>query len=179
MKLLDFQLRSQVAKECINRVCEAAGLKSLKKRRCDKRIQQALAEKPDMENAGTNVTLRVSSKLLSLINLENNEIITSHDMPKISFASGGDSVSIAIVTHIDQSTFNHSNCIHCFSSWPTTIGNVGFCGVCCEKCRRLACLLRAGMWWRTSVRLNCGNWSSVRIAIQWILQQITVSFPEQ
>lgn len=94
MKLLDYTLRSQVAKECINRVCEAAGLKTSKKRRCDKRIQQALSDKPDMENAGTNVTLRVSSKLLSLVNLESNEVIASHDMPKISFASGGDSVSI-------------------------------------------------------------------------------------
>lgn len=94
MKLLDYTLRSQVAKECINRVCEAAGLKTSKKRRCDKRIQQALSDKPDMENAGTNVTLRVSSKLLSLVNLDSNEVIASHDMPKISFASGGDSVSI-------------------------------------------------------------------------------------
>lgn len=101
MKLLDFTLRSQVAKECINRVCEAAGLKTSKKRRCDKRIQQALSDKPDMENAGTNVTLRVSSKLLSLVNLENNDVIASHDMPKISFASGGDSVStISHAIHI-------------------------------------------------------------------------------
>lgn len=93
MKLLDFQLRSQVAKECINRVCEAAGLKSSKKRRCDKRIQQALSVEPNMDNAGTNVILRVSSKFLSLVNLENNECIAKHDMPKISFASGGDPVS--------------------------------------------------------------------------------------
>lgn len=159
MKLLDFQLRSQVAKECINRVCEAAGLKSLKKRRCDKRIQQALAEKPDMENAGTNVTLRVSSKFLSLINLENNEIITSHDMPKISFASGGDSVSIACHTH--RSVHIQLKLYSLLFSCSSTIGNIGFCGVCCEKCRRLACLLRAGVWWRTSIRLDCGNWSSI------------------
>lgn len=95
MKLLDLTLRSQVAKECINRVCEAANLKTSKKRRCDKRIQQALSNKPDLTNAATDVTLRVSSKLLSLVNIENNEVIASHDMPKISFASGGDTVSIS------------------------------------------------------------------------------------
>lgn len=46
-----------------------------------------------MNRAGTDVILRVSSKFLSLASLENNEIIAYHDMPKISFASGGDSVS--------------------------------------------------------------------------------------
>lgn len=46
-----------------------------------------------MENAGTNVTLRVSSKFLSLVSLETGDVIVKHDMPKISFASGGDPVS--------------------------------------------------------------------------------------
>lgn len=69
-----------------------AGIKSSKKRRCDKRIQQAIADAPNMNAAGTNAILHVSSKFLSLVNLENNETIAKHDMPKISFASGGDSV---------------------------------------------------------------------------------------
>lgn len=88
---------SKFSRECINRVCEAASLKTLKKRRCDKRIQQALSDKPKMENAGTNVTLRVSSKFLSLISLETGDIIAKHDMPKISFASGGDPVSVRLI----------------------------------------------------------------------------------
>ena len=45
-----------------------------------------------MENAGTNVTLTVSSRYLSLVSSESGEIIAKHDMPRISFASGGDSV---------------------------------------------------------------------------------------
>lgn len=94
MKLLDLTKRSQLAKECINRVCEAASLKTWKKRHCDELIQRALSDKPDMTNAATDVTLRVTSRLLSLVNIENNEVIASHDMPKISFASGGDTVSI-------------------------------------------------------------------------------------
>lgn len=87
-------------RECINRVCEAAGLKTSKKRRCDKRIQQALSDAPNMNKAGTNATLRVSSKFLSLIGLENNETIAKHDMPRISFASGGDSVSYTLHTEV-------------------------------------------------------------------------------
>lgn len=81
-----------ITRECINRVCEAAGLKTSEKRRCDKRIQQALVDAPNMSKAGSNAILRVSSKFLSLVNQENNEIIAKHDMPRISFASGGDSV---------------------------------------------------------------------------------------
>lgn len=80
-------------RECINRVCEAAGLKS-GKRRMDKKIGQYIADRPCMVNAGTNVIINVSSRSLNLINVDTGEIIASHQMPRISFASGGDSVGI-------------------------------------------------------------------------------------
>lgn len=49
MKSLDFDTRSLIAKECINQVCEAAGLKTAdKKRKVDKRISRMLAEVPNM-----------------------------------------------------------------------------------------------------------------------------------
>jgi hypothetical protein len=49
MKSLDFDTRSQIAKECINRVCESGGLKTPdKKRRPEKRITRMLAENPNM-----------------------------------------------------------------------------------------------------------------------------------
>ena len=49
MKSLDFDTRSLIAKECINRVCEAAGLKTAdKKRRTEKRITRMLADAPNM-----------------------------------------------------------------------------------------------------------------------------------
>lgn len=84
------------SRECISRVCEAASLKSSKKRRADKQVIQCICDTPEMYNAGTNATLTVSSKFLSLVNLETNEEIAKHDMPRISFASGGDSVSSAM-----------------------------------------------------------------------------------
>lgn len=100
MKILDFQTRSQVAKECINRVCEAGGLKSTKKRRIDKRILQAISDQPKMENAGTNVTLTISSKCLSLVNIDTGDLIAKHDMPRISFASGGDTDTLDFVAYV-------------------------------------------------------------------------------
>lgn len=77
MKSLDFETRSQVAKECINRVCEAGGLKTMdKKRRPDKRICKMLSDKPNMENAGANVNLTITSSYLNLSVMETGEVGT-------------------------------------------------------------------------------------------------------
>lgn len=75
-------------------MCEAAGLKTVdKKRRVDKEVQKAIAKVPKMDCAGSNVSLNVSSSSLTLTSLDTGQIIASHDMPRISFASGGDCVS--------------------------------------------------------------------------------------
>ncbi|KAG4066393.1 hypothetical protein HA402_007029 [Bradysia odoriphaga] len=100
MKSLDFSLRSRVAKECISRVCEAASLKTSKKRRVDKQVMQCICDTPEMYNAGSNATLTVSSKFLSLVTLETNEEIAKHDMPRISFASGGDTDTLDFVAYV-------------------------------------------------------------------------------
>ncbi|GJQ87814.1 hypothetical protein Trydic_g18665 [Trypoxylus dichotomus] len=87
-KLLDFKTRSTVAKVCISKVSEAAGLKTPDKRsKIDRNVLRAIAEEPRMEHAGTNVNMNVSSSKLTLTSLETNQIIASHDMPCISFAS--------------------------------------------------------------------------------------------
>lgn len=45
-----------------------------------------------MEHAGSKVLLNISSRCLELKSIETNEVIARHDMPRISFASGGDAV---------------------------------------------------------------------------------------
>ncbi|XP_014615575.1 PREDICTED: SHC-transforming protein 1 [Polistes canadensis] len=101
MKSLDFETRSCVAKECINRVCEAVGLKSAdKKRRVDRKVLRAIADKPRMEHAGTSINLTISSSSLSLTNLETGQVIAKHDMPRISFASGGDTDILDFVAYV-------------------------------------------------------------------------------
>lgn len=81
-------------------MCEAAGLKTSSKRRVDKKILQSISDKPVMEMAGTNVSLTVSSKFLSLVNIETGKTIARHDMPKISFASGGDTDTLDFVAYV-------------------------------------------------------------------------------
>jgi SHC-transforming protein 1 len=75
MKLLDFQSRSLVAKESINRVCDIANLKSPKKRKVEKRVQQCVSNEACMEHSLVNVVLNISSTCLELTNLETNEVV--------------------------------------------------------------------------------------------------------
>ncbi|XP_031849943.1 SHC-adaptor protein [Nomia melanderi] len=101
MKSLDFETRSCVAKECINRVCEAAGLKSAdKKRRVDKKVLKAIADKPRMEHTGATINLTISSCSLALTNIETGHTIAKHEMPRISFASGGDTEILDFVAYV-------------------------------------------------------------------------------
>uniref|UniRef100_A0A6J0RM62 SHC-transforming protein 1 n=2 Tax=Bactrocera dorsalis TaxID=27457 RepID=A0A6J0RM62_BACDO len=100
MKLLNFETRTKVARECINRVCAAAGLKSAGKRRVDKKILHYISDRPHMQNAGTNVIINVSSRALDLVNAETGQRIASHNMPHISFASGGDSDTLDFLAYI-------------------------------------------------------------------------------
>uniref|UniRef100_T1J823 SHC-transforming protein 1 n=1 Tax=Strigamia maritima TaxID=126957 RepID=T1J823_STRMM len=111
MKSLEFESRSQVAKECINRICEVAGLKGVdRKRRVDKKIAKMLGDKPDMEYAGSNVNLHVSSSHLKLIVMETQEIIANHDMPNVSFASGGDPETLDFVSYVAKNANNDRAC---------------------------------------------------------------------
>ncbi|XP_046398552.1 SHC-transforming protein 1 isoform X2 [Ischnura elegans] len=101
MKILDFDTRSQIAKECINRVCEEAGLKTAdKKRKVDRKIQRIIGDKPIMENAGSNVNLLITSTCLKLTLLESGKVIADHEMPTISFASGGDPDTLDFIAYV-------------------------------------------------------------------------------
>lgn len=55
-------------------------------------MTKCIGEQPLMEHAGTNVRLKISSTSLSLHTLDSGQLVASHDMPRISFASGGDVV---------------------------------------------------------------------------------------
>ncbi|KAI8040230.1 SHC-transforming protein 3 [Drosophila gunungcola] len=96
MKSLDFETRTQLARECINRVCEAAGLKSAGKRR----LTSFISDRPSMQHAGTNIIINVSSRALTLSNVESGEVIANHNMPRISFASGGDNDTLDFLAYI-------------------------------------------------------------------------------
>lgn len=101
MKSLDFDTRSLVAKECINRVREAACSKNNDRRRkTDKRLNWMLGETPNMEDAGSYIHLVVTISRLNLIVIDTGKIIASHDMPNISFTSGGDAETLDFIAYV-------------------------------------------------------------------------------
>nr|SVE74292.1 EOG090X098F [Daphnia barbata] len=111
MKSLDFDTRSQIAKECINIVCETAGLKTVdKKRKVDRRIQRILGDAPHMEHAGSDVALTISSGCLRISTLEANAVVACHDMPNISFASGGDPDTLDFVAYVAKDNIHGRAC---------------------------------------------------------------------
>lgn len=124
MKLLDFQSRSLVAKECIHRVCEAANINSpSKKRRVEKRVQQCISTTPCMEHSGEAVVLNISAQCLELTSLQSNEVVARHDMPNVSFASGGDSSSMNMVAYVAKDGLEWRACyvLECGSDKAQTV----------------------------------------------------------
>lgn len=104
MRTLDFEVRTRVAKESINRVCEAAGLKSInKKRKVERKIQSLLGERPDLHNAGFNVRLTITTDALDVVCEDGDrpgETICHHPMQGVSFASGGDAETLDFVAYV-------------------------------------------------------------------------------
>lgn len=60
----------------------------------EKKILKLIGDHSIMEHAGSNVTLSISSSCLTLKLKDTQAVIFTHDMPRISFASGGDAVRI-------------------------------------------------------------------------------------
>jgi len=115
MKVLDFDTRSAIAKECIHRVCEASGLRTAadKKRRkvADKKVIRMLGPSPpSMEKAGSNVQLTITSLWLKLSDLDSGEPIHVHEMPNISFASGGDTDTLDFVAYVAKDRAGVRSC---------------------------------------------------------------------
>ncbi|WAR18935.1 SHC1-like protein [Mya arenaria] len=101
MRSLDFDTRTALAREAINRVSEAAGLKSASKRKkVEKRISRMLGDMPCMQYAGSNVNLTITIESINLMVMESGEVIADHLMPGISFASGGDAETLDFVAYV-------------------------------------------------------------------------------
>lgn len=56
-----------------------------------------------MAHSGSNVALTVSSRAISLSEIEGGEIVARHEMPRVSFASGGDADSLDFVAYVAKS----------------------------------------------------------------------------
>lgn len=111
MRSLDFDTRTALAREAISRVSEAAGLKTVTKRKkVDKKIGRMLGDTPCMQYAGSNVNLTITVDSIDLMIMESGEVIANHVMPGISFASGGDAETLDFVAYVAKDDVNGRSC---------------------------------------------------------------------
>ncbi|CAL1541389.1 unnamed protein product [Lymnaea stagnalis] len=101
MKSLDFETRTTIARESINRVAEAAGLKTASKRKkIDRKLAKMMGDSPHMQYAGSNVNLTITTGSINLMVMESGEIIADHPLHVVSFASGGDVDTLDFVSYV-------------------------------------------------------------------------------
>lgn len=100
MRSLTPRIRSEVAKECINRLCIANNIKRKIEDKPHDYINQMLDGKPILTHTGTPVRLDVTTKHLTVFSRETDQIITRHEMPNVSFASSGDDETVDFVAYV-------------------------------------------------------------------------------
>ncbi|XP_023329219.1 SHC-transforming protein 1 isoform X2 [Eurytemora carolleeae] len=115
MKILDFDTRSAIAKESISRVCEESQSLSEhqiedRRRRVDRRISSILGDRVVVSRSGANVQLTITSLCLRLSDLDNGSVLLQHEMPMISFASGGDSDSLDYIAYVAKDSSGGRAC---------------------------------------------------------------------
>jgi len=116
MKVLNFETRSAIAKECINRVCESGNIVTKTgeggggRRKGDKKIQSMLGDRVTLSRAGTNVQLTITSLCLRLSDLDSGRVIHQHEMPNISFASGGDAETLDYIAYVAKDSTGGRAC---------------------------------------------------------------------
>ena len=97
MKSLDFQNRSLVAQECINKIVEAHGIPTSLDESHNQEIINNIGDKPILTENGLMADLIISSENLYMISSKNQSLIVTHLMPNVSFAFGGDYVSVFLI----------------------------------------------------------------------------------
>ncbi|XP_033124171.1 SHC-transforming protein 1-like isoform X2 [Anneissia japonica] len=110
MRTLPFDMRGQVTKEAIFRVCDAAGFRYNRKKKAGKQVNKVLGELPNIQFGGANVNLTISTVSINLMIMETGKTIANHQMQGISFASGGDVETPDYVAYIAKDPVNARAC---------------------------------------------------------------------
>ncbi|XP_070592392.1 SHC-transforming protein 3 [Erythrolamprus reginae] len=112
MKSLDFNTRTQITREAIGLVCEAVpGTKgAFKRRKPPSKALSNILGKSNLQFAGMNISLNISTTSLNLMTPDCKQIIANHHMQSISFASGVDVDTTDYVAYIAKDPVNHRAC---------------------------------------------------------------------
>ncbi|CAF0986144.1 unnamed protein product [Didymodactylos carnosus] len=110
MKTLDFDNRTRVARESIRIVCSATGVQLKDRRKSEPFILSVIAPKPNITHSGTPVLLTIDTEALSLKRLPDSQILCSHKMEGISFASAGEHETKDYIAYVAKDNTNKRAC---------------------------------------------------------------------
>lgn len=111
MRSLDFNTRTQVTREAINRLCEAVpGGKAAWKKKVTNKTLQSIMGKSNLRFAGMSIGVNICIEGLSLLVPTTRQVIAHHPMQSISFASGGDSDTPDYVAYVAKDPVNQRAC---------------------------------------------------------------------
>ncbi|XP_072888967.1 SHC-transforming protein 1-like isoform X3 [Hemitrygon akajei] len=118
MRSLDFNTRTQVTREAINRVCEAVlGDKAaLRKRKPPSKELSTILGKSNLQFAGLRTIMCISTSSLSLMLPDSKQFVANHSMQSVSFASGGNPDTCSYVAYVAKDPVNQRAChiLECF-----------------------------------------------------------------
>uniref|UniRef100_W5MF18 SHC (Src homology 2 domain containing) transforming protein 2 n=1 Tax=Lepisosteus oculatus TaxID=7918 RepID=W5MF18_LEPOC len=111
MRSLDFNTRTQVTREAINRLYEAVpGVKGAWKKKAMNKALQCIMGKSNLRFAGMSIAVNISIEGLSLRMPATRQVIAHHPMQSISFASGGDTDTPDYVAYVAKDPVNQRAC---------------------------------------------------------------------
>ncbi|XP_072326796.1 SHC-transforming protein 4-like isoform X3 [Scyliorhinus torazame] len=112
MRSVDFNTRTQVTREAISRVCEAVpGAKgAMRRRKPPSKGLSTILGKSNLQFAGMNIIMSISTNSLNLMIPHSKQIIANHHMQSISFASGGDPDTTDYVAYVAKDPVNQRAC---------------------------------------------------------------------
>ncbi|KAM8795133.1 LOW QUALITY PROTEIN: SHC-transforming protein 2 [Eudromia elegans] len=111
MRSLDFNTRTQVTREAINRLYEAVpGVKGAWKKKAPNKALVSILGKSNLRFAGMSIAVNISVDGLNLTVPTTRQIIANHHMQSISFASGGDADTTDYVAYVAKDPINQRAC---------------------------------------------------------------------
>uniref|UniRef100_A0A663DWC2 SHC adaptor protein 2 n=1 Tax=Aquila chrysaetos chrysaetos TaxID=223781 RepID=A0A663DWC2_AQUCH len=113
MRSLDFNTRTQVTREAINRLYEAVpGVKGIWKKKVSFHPASlfSILGKSNLRFAGMSIAVNISVDGLNLMIPTTRQIIANHHMQSISFASGGDTDTTDYVAYVAKDPINQRAC---------------------------------------------------------------------
>ncbi|XP_058494126.1 SHC-transforming protein 2 isoform X1 [Solea solea] len=111
MRSLDFNTRTQVTREAINRLCESVpGGKGPWRKKAQNKALQSIMGKSNLRFAGMSIAVNISIDGLGLLIPTTRQVIAHHPMQSISFASGGDTDTPDYVAYVAKDPVNQRAC---------------------------------------------------------------------